>query len=267
MNKIAKAFKIISTVVRSPGLMRKVLEDDEIWRSYIRKAHGMNSPLPVITLKDLFDEYTQVLNTMAFLDGSSMPTDLALLKSLAERIPDCKYFEIGTWRGESVINVADAARVCYTLNLSAGEMKKLGLPEDYIAQHGFFSRGRSNVIHLEGNSRDFDFAGLGQKFDLVFIDGNHHYDLVRNDTEKVFAHLAHSSTIVVWHDYAFNPEKIRHEVMAGILDGTPSSARHFIYHVANTLCAVCLPESKPAKPFRTPVIPEHSFRVTIELKS
>lgn len=267
MNKIARSFKLLSAIIRSPRLLRKVLEDDELWRAQLRKTHGIEEALPVITLEDLFGEFSQVINTMAFLDGSSMPTDLALLKSLAAGIPHCKYFEIGTWRGESVVNVADSAENCYTLNLSEEEMRKQKLPEEYIAQHGFFSRGKPNITHLHGDSRNFDFAGLDQKFDLVFIDGDHHYKMVRNDTEKVFAHLTHPSTIVVWHDYAFNPEKIRHEVMAGILDGVPSRFRRNIYHVANTLCAVYLPKPVQAGLFRSPARPGHRFRVTIELNS
>src|SRR5690606_41176729 len=58
-----------------------------------------------------------------------------------------------------------------------------------------------------------------------------------SDTENVFKHLIHENSIIVWHDYAYNPEKVRFEVMQGILDGIPKKFHSNIYHVANTMCA------------------------------
>ena len=266
MNKFIKICRILSVILRNPHSLNRVLEEESFWHRRITRKYNIITGLPVIPLQNFFRGRTPELNPVAFLDGSSLPTDLALLKCLATGIPKCKYFEIGTWRGESVANVADVAELCYTLNLPAAEMRRKGLPEDFIRLQGFFSKAKQNVIHLEGNSGTFDFASLDQKFDLIFIDGDHHYDMVRNDTENVFAHLAHPSSIIVWHDYAWNPEKIRYEVMAAILDGTPARLHSNIYHVSNTLCAAFFPESFPGAEFKSPVIPDHWFKVSLEPK-
>ena len=97
--------------------------------------------------------------------------------------------------------MSEIAKECYTLNLSEEEMRKLKMPDDSIAQYGLFSKKKSNIKHLTGNSLEFDFAKLDKKFDLVFIDGNHHFEYIKNDSEKVFRYILHENSTVVWHDY------------------------------------------------------------------
>ena len=135
-------------------------------------------------------------------------------------------------------NVADCATECYALDLSPEELRKRGLSEAHIELLGFFSKDRSNITHLHGDSTTFDFAGLHKKFDVIFIDGDHHYDFVLNDTKKVFQHLIHDQSVVVWHDYAYHPEKVRFEVLSAILDGTPVEFHQHLYQVSNTMSAI-----------------------------
>lgn len=198
-----------------------MLSDDLVWNKYLIKKHNISNGLPVLDLHQFSKPFSEKLEHYAFLDGGSLPTDIALLKLLSKRFDKCKYFEIGTWRGESIANVADNADKCYTLNLSKSEMLAQGQSENYADQHAFFSKGKKNITHLKGNSLTFDFKSLNQKFDLIFIDGDHHYEYVKNDTEQIFKHLVHDQSIIVWHDYAYNPEKLRPEILAAILDGTP----------------------------------------------
>jgi predicted O-methyltransferase YrrM len=241
VSKLSKTIAAIGQVIRNPWLLNKVLDDDHYWKKQVARWPGTENGFPVIMPWDLFGDFNESVSPFAFLDGGSLPTDLALLKKLARNTKNCSYFEIGTWRGESVANVAAVARECFTLNLSAEEMKGMGKTDEYIRQHGIYSRQLPNVTHLEGNTRSFDFAALNRKFDLVFIDGDHHYKMVKNDTEKVFRHLVHDKTVVVWHDYARNPENVRYEVMAGILAGCPEHLHDKLFHLAHTLCAVYLP--------------------------
>jgi predicted O-methyltransferase YrrM len=199
-----------------------------------------------------------------------LPTDIAVLRSLASWFSQCTYFEIGTWRGESIANVAAVAKECYTLNLSVQEMKKRGIADAYVQAHGYFSAGKKNITHLYGDSRNFDFQGLARKFDLIFIDGDHHHDFVMNDTIQVTSHLIHEKSIIVWHDYAFHPEELRHEVIAAILDGLPSHMHHRLYHVAHTKCAVYIGQAWEKQfitgTFTSPVMPDRYFSLDMKLK-
>ena len=266
MSKISKALKALGLILRNPWLLNNILDDEHYWKPLIAKKSAFSDGFPVIQPADWPGDFNETIDPFAFLDGGSLPTDLALLKKIARRFPDCKYFEIGTWRGESVANVAAVAGTCVTLNLSKNEMKEMGLNQRYIDLHGFYSNKIPNVTHLEGNTLSFDFQSLNQKFDLIFIDGDHHFEMVKNDTQKVFKHLVHEQSIVVWHDYARNPETIRYEVLAGILEGCPESVHRHLFHVAHTLCAVYIPGMTGGAKLDPPVRPDGKFKMKLSFE-
>ena len=256
--------KATGLILKNPVLLNKVLSDPDVWQEYVRRKYkGMADGLPVIRMNQIVDTDSHDVGPLTFLDGGSLPTDLALLRLLCASYKDCRYFEIGTWRGESVANVARVARECYTLNLSEKEMSEKGIQPKYISQIGYFSKGLENVVQLSGNSLDFDFEGLNRKFDVIFIDGGHHYEHVRNDTEKAFRHLMHHDSVLVWHDYAHHPEKVRYEVLAGILDGTDKSIHGNIYHAAQTKCAVFLRKKIQGRKLDPPEEPEEYFEMKL----
>jgi predicted O-methyltransferase YrrM len=264
MSKIGKLFKAFGLIARQPSLLNHVLDDNEQWKKKVKEKYGIDAGLPVVAL-DTFLKEAKV-NPYSFLDGTSLVTDLALLRALASRFTGCSYFEIGTWRGESVANVAEVAEECYTLNLPAHEMEQMGLDKKYIALHGFYSQNLHNVKHLHHNSLTFDFRSLGKKFDLIFVDGDHHYESVRKDTAGVFSLLKDEHSIIVWHDYASHPESVRWEVLCGILNGIPASEHKNLYQVSNTLCCIYskkpLPSEKPGK-FALPVL---NFSIDLSIK-
>ena len=214
-------------------------------------------------MDQLLEKDSLSIGPMTFLDGGSLPTDLMLLAGLAEGIPACRYFEFGTWRGESVTMMSPRTRSCHTLCLTDEEMRRMGMPEKVIRQHRLFSSGLDNVTQLRGNSKHFDFASLDGKFDLVFIDGDHHYDGVLSDTRNTFAHLVHEDSVVVWHDYGYHPDKIRYEVMAAILDGAGPERAGSIYHVAHTKAAVYTGKSYEAVEADFPAIPEEYYTLQL----
>ncbi len=244
MNKFRKTIQAVLNIIRKPYLLNLVLEDNENWERKVLLKQQAN--LPVISFAGLFGSFSDTLDPFLFLDGGSLPTDLALLKGLAGKFEHCSYFEIGTWRGESVANVSKVATECYTMDLPDEEKRSIGMSEEYISQHAILSKDLPNVVHLKANSLSYDFAGLNRKFDLIFIDGDHHYESVLNDTRKAIAHLMHEKSILVWHDYAYNPEKVRYEVFAAILEGCGSKMAANLRQVANTLCAVYIPGKIPA---------------------
>jgi len=265
MTKIKKLYKAIGLILRNPYLLNLVIDDNDNWRRKLTKDHGVADGLPELSFHELAGESVISIEPFAFMEGGSIPTDLALLKVLAATFENCKYFEIGTWRGESVANVAEVASQCTTMNLPADSMKEMGLDQNYIDQHAMFSKNLSNVLHLEGNSLDFDFAGLNQKFDLIFIDGDHHYSSIKKDTENVFTHLVHENSIVVWHDYAWQPGNIRFETMAAILDGVRAESRKKIFAVRNTLCAIYYPGEATARKASVIARKDESFKVSLKI--
>lgn len=265
MKKIRKTIKAIRQIIQHPWLLNHVLNDNNVWQKQVQKKYAIQLGLPVVEINDLLPNFSETLNTFAFLGGGSLPTDLALLKGVCKKFKDCRYFEIGTWRGESIANVADCAATCYALDLSPEALRERGLSEAHIELLGFYSKSRPNITHLHGDSTTFDFAALDQKFDVIFIDGDHHYDFVLNDTKKVFQHLIHEQSIVVWHDYAYHPEQVRFEVLAAILDGTPAEFHQHIYQVSNTMSAIFTRENLPSQAKTAVGFPNKRFKVSLEI--
>ena len=169
-----------------------------------------------------------------------MITDLLLLKSLAQRETTQVYFEIGTWRGESLAAVLPHIDHAYSLDLDDQSMDDLKYPEHSKSQLGLLVQKHDRVINFREDSASFDFSRVDRKCDLIYIDGNHTSAYVRRDTESVLKYLANERSIIVWHDYAHDPEHIRWEVYRGILDGLPRALHPHVYHVSNTKCAVLL---------------------------
>ena len=264
MNKLQKLTKAIGRIIKHPYLLNLVLQDKESNREDVIRRHGFVEGLPLLEINELFPDFTEKAKPYAYLSGATMPIDIALLRALAKRYTVKDYFEIGTWRGESVANLADVAQHCVTLNLPKDDIIRLTGNQRYADLHSFFSKDLNNVEQLYGNSQTYDFEPHYGRYDMVFVDGDHHYESVRKDTETAFKLLRGDLSIIVWHDYAADPETIRWDVLGAILDGAPAEKRKHLYHVSNTLCAVYLPEDMPFKTMVPYETPKKYFEVVIK---
>lgn len=258
MSKTSRAFKALGTILRKPFLLNLITDSEEEKKAYVTKKYEMPHGLPTVDIS-LFIESKEEITPYSYLDGTSIPTDFALLKGICRKNNVEDYLEIGTWRGESVANVSSLVKNCYSLNLPDNDLRSSGFDEDYINMQRFFSKNLPNVTHLQADSQTFDFSLLNKKFDLIFIDGDHHTEVIASDTRNAFSLLKNDNSIIVWHDYGTGTETPRFNVLAGILDGCPQEKRKNLYHVSNTLCAVyiskevissfVLPNKKPDKFF------------------
>ncbi|MDX9751926.1 MAG: class I SAM-dependent methyltransferase [Flavobacteriales bacterium] len=258
MGKTRNLLKALGRIARRPALLNRVLETADEHREAVSARYGLPQGLPFTDPQHIVASLDGEVKPYAFLEGGSLPTDLALLKALARDRPGCSYFEIGTWRGESVANVAMHAGTCLTLDLPAEELRRRGAAPAYIAQQGLFCAGLPNVVRLFGDSRRMDLSDHHGRYDIVFVDGDHHYDSVLSDTRTAFRLLRDDHSVIVWHDAGHQPTDQRWEVVRGILDGCPPQGRPLLRRVAHTLCAVytarALPELPPgdqARPRRT----------------
>ena len=264
MGKITKTFRALTQILRRPYLLNLILDSEEVWKDYVVKKYNLPNGLPCVDFSNFMPAGGMDINPFAFLDGGSLLTDIALLKSLCQRIPVSDYLEIGTWRGESVANVAATGVRCVTVNLPDEEMRRMGLDEDYIRMHRYFSEGLPNVEHVQAHSHHFDFTRLNRKFDLIFIDGDHHSPSIALDTKTAFSLLKDERSVIVWHDYALSPETPRYEVLSGILDGCPAACRPQLFHVSNTLCAIYTQEVLPSQPLKANERKGRGFSVTVD---
>ncbi len=264
MSKFKKTIKAISAIISKPYLLNNVLDLQIEHQKQVVRKHEVFDGLPQVDILELFPDFNETVQPYAFLDGGSSPLDLAFLKALAKKFDVKNYLEIGTWRGESVANVASVVKNCYTLNLSEEAVYKILPNSNYVASHGIFSKDLKNITPLIGDSKTYDFKGIGVEMDMVFIDGDHHYEMVKSDTESIFEIINSNKSIVVWHDYMINCENIRWEVLHGILDGCPANLKKHLYHVSNTNCAVYIPQQLPTKKHVLYELPNKQFEINIK---
>lgn len=244
MKKIRKVIKAVINLIHQPSLINLIVNDESSFERYISKKYPENKRLPVVGINQIIGEDQIEVSPYAFLEGGSLITDMALLKSLCIKYKVENYLEFGTWRGESVAVVSSVVENCTTVNLPDAEMQAMGLSNEYINAHRFYSKDIANVNHLQANTLKIksDFF-KGEKYDLIFIDADHHYESVVNDTKLAFSLLKDDKSIIVWHDYAFNPITIRPSVYSAILDAVPIEKQKNLYHVSNTLCAIYVPDA------------------------
>ncbi|MBL7931686.1 MAG: class I SAM-dependent methyltransferase [Bacteroidia bacterium] len=262
MNKFKKLIKAIGLLLKQPSLINLIVEYDENYHTLVTRKYGIETGLKKIN----FDEFLQLEDTLdqySFLDGGSIVTDYLLLKALSKKLnrPDC--FEIGTWRGESALSMAKYANKVFTLNLSKEELLSLGFSEEYANLQGVLCNRADNITQLWGNTFTYDFSPYKNKFDLIFVDGDHKYKSVVNDTKIAVQIMKNKNSVIVWHDYGFGTETTRWEVLLGILEGLPKEMHRHLYSVNNTLCAIYYPFPVESKLMSYPQSPDKLYKIKI----
>lgn len=263
---IVNAFRAVIMIITRPKNLYHVLHNEEVYQKLVaRKFPEFQGGLPEVSLNQLTDEINGKIETYSFLGGTSEPIDLLLLQILAKKFTSCKYLEIGTWRGESVTNLKDVTAIRYSVNLSSEQLNKKSYSAEEIEVQDFYLANDPGWIQLKGDSKTLDFSEL-PTMNLVFIDGDHHREMVKSDTKKVFQYLVEESTIVVWHDYTQHFSSIWWEVLLGILEGVSALRHDRLFHVRNTNCAVYLPFDINGRSPTNRWKPRINFEVTIKAK-
>jgi hypothetical protein len=147
-----------------------------------------------------------------FRPMASYATDLVSMCMLCQILKPKTILEIGTYHGGGALHWAGNAPEAdvYTLDLPPKAAPSLAVTEmdqNIVLDHEgtkhmvFEGKPEAKRIHcLYGDSATFDFSPFLGKIDLLFIDGAHSYDYVRNDTLRA-GPCCKPGGVIAWHDY------------------------------------------------------------------
>ncbi len=140
--------------------------------------------------------------------------DTAILLALAKLVRARTIFEFGTYLGIQTLNLAanfPETRI-YTLDLDKASLQGLQqdandkpLTQTYLecqAKLAFLNTPHEKRIsRLYGDSNKYDFSGLTNEMDLIYIDGGHDPATLDSDTKNAFRMLSQDHAgCIAWHD-------------------------------------------------------------------
>ncbi|HTR37112.1 MAG TPA: class I SAM-dependent methyltransferase [Bryobacteraceae bacterium] len=143
------------------------------------------------------------------MDAGEVMTLCAIAQFLGAR----KIFEIGTYDGNTTLNLAanvpDDGRVT-TVDLPQNWDRQFvyNVPNNHwnvtdrnrIGIQFQGTKYESRIRQVLGDSAKLDWTQLDGPFDLIFIDGCHYREYVKADTENALRNIRPGG-VIVWHDY------------------------------------------------------------------
>jgi len=141
--------------------------------------------------------------------------ELLTICQIATGVSAERIFEFGTFDGRTTIHLAlntpDHALI-HSLDIQSGEFDfgaNAGLLRRCrVGEHVFDSPWAGKVQFIAGDSRVYDLSKFDGAIDLVFIDADHSYEGVMNDSSRAFRMIKPGGTII-WHDYLMIDEVTR----------------------------------------------------------
>jgi predicted O-methyltransferase YrrM len=270
MSKVEKFKKFFNSKGKIKTFVNQLVYEDKliaILNKY--KLHAFNQVDTETLFLLLGESSVPEINVKAdFTGGISPVNDYYMLCRIAKAIKAEKYFEIGTWLGLSAYNIHINSKntEVYTLDIPYDheEIRLYGIPKDVF---GFYSKKIETIHHLKADSKNFDCKPYSKTFDLVFIDGNHSLDYVKNDTKIALELIRNEKSIIAWHDYILSGE-VNKNVLCGILDSIPAAEhKHIIHLYQSNLALFSKSFNFPERHFDQWEIPVYNYELTIKQKT
>jgi predicted O-methyltransferase YrrM len=162
-----------------------------------------NSQIRELYAAELFENIGDITLPLSISNETSHHAnhmDMMFVVGIAKYRNAKNIFEFGTYLGRTtcgLASISDDATV-HTLNLPPEADPRYG---PYIGQLIKNSPHQHQIQQIFCDSRKFLTDSYTKRMDYIFIDADHSYDGVKNDTEKAFEMLAPGG-MIIWHDYA-----------------------------------------------------------------
>jgi predicted O-methyltransferase YrrM len=189
----------VSVIVQRPGQPAQAGSGDSaLVREYVA-ASRMRELYPT----DLFPGLDRVSLPVGAIHEESEhvnQVDLLYVAGIAKLRGCRRMFEFGTYQGRTTYHLTFASENPRVFSLNLPPDKDPSVASFLGSWFKGTDRERFITQILE-DSRSFDPAPYERQMDLVFVDGDHSYEAVKNDSEKALRMLAPGG-IILWHDFA-----------------------------------------------------------------
>jgi predicted O-methyltransferase YrrM len=213
MNKsLSFLYRITKIAKNNPADLRVVFGTANSVAEAIESPSADTRVFPSLDYSDITGVSSRfIMQTFPGIGASISMLEGATLAALIQKVGGKRIFEFGTYKGVSTTQLA--------LNLpNDGMIYTLDLPEDHPAYMLSIPKAEERqiaaekgkgvlvpeelldkVTFLRSDSATFDTTPYLGSMDLVFVDGAHSYEYVKNDTEKGWEMLRPGG-IIAWHD-------------------------------------------------------------------
>ena len=239
--------RIFKRMFFHPRSLKALANVELLYRDHFIAKYDMPNGPPLAGIFDIVDKIDEEIDPFLSNFVGSDLTTIALLKAIARQYNDCRFLEIGTYQGTTTQNM--------------DEVVSSGVTVD-IREHDFnFMKPDCKIHRVLQDSADESLWNAFDKFDLIYVDGNHHYEHAKKDTENSFKVLADGGTIIfddiIEKSFGYSePGWFRWDVISAVYDGCPEDKRDNLYLVSN-MCNIIYTEKE---------IPERSEYADYRLK-
>lgn len=168
---------------------------------YLERTRQKKQRLPVLPLQHCIDPSKTITLANCISQGANISSlELMCLVGIIVKRSSQRLLEIGTYDGNTTLqmgwNTSEDA-VIHTLDLPDDQL-------DFVLERRRYVNTlvEKKITQHYGDSKNYNFGKFAEEgpLDFIFIDGDHSYEAVKNDTEKALEILAPGGCIL-WHDY------------------------------------------------------------------
>jgi predicted O-methyltransferase YrrM len=170
----------------------------------LRKACRLRE-LPVAAIFEGILEQAVPLGAINEETGHDNHAEMLYVIAVAAHLRRRRIFEFGTFLGRTTLHLARACpdAAVTTLDLPAEENPWAFGP--HVGSYFAGTPEAARITQIRHSSMTFDPSPLAGTMDFVWVDGDHGYEAVKNDTGKALALLAPGG-VILWHD--FGPDSL-----------------------------------------------------------
>lgn len=183
---------------------QRVKEERRLSFDVQRKACRLRE-LPAAAIFDGILEQAVPLSAVNEETGHENHAEMLYVMAIAAVRRPARIFEFGTFLGRTTLHLARACPEASVTTLDLPQAENPWAYGPYVGSYFANAPEASRIRQIRESSFTFDPAPLARSMDLVWVDADHSYDGVKNDTIKAFELLAPGG-VIMWHD--FGPDSL-----------------------------------------------------------